>query len=93
MERDNTEMMAFKMRKCMDLKVKAGPLLMVEPLYYDGMPSNLSIGCCYIEGGGLIFIEHEGNMSWCRFSDEDDDVFQEIIVRGIAGRMSHKKRR
>lgn len=88
---DNAEMMVFKMRKCRELKVKAGPLLMVEPLYYDGMPSDLRIGCCYIKDGGLIFIEYEGNISCCSFSNEDDKVFQEIIVQGIAKKMSYKK--
>lgn len=88
---DNTEMMAFKMRKCRELKVKAGPLLMTKPLYYDGMPSNLRIGYCYTEDGGLVFTEHEGNISYRSFSDESDDVFQDIIVQGIARRMSVKQ--
>jgi len=88
---DNTEIMAFKMLKCKELKVKAGPLLTTQPLYYDGMPSNLRIGYCYTVDGGLIFTEQEGNISYCSFSDESDDVFQDIIVQGIARRMSHEK--
>jgi len=88
---DDTQMIAFKMLKCRELKVKAGPLLTAEPLYYDGMPSNLRIGYCYTVDGGLIFTEQEGNISYCSFSDEGDDIFQEIIVQGIARRMSHEK--
>ncbi|MBN2569831.1 MAG: hypothetical protein JXB42_10425 [Deltaproteobacteria bacterium] len=64
---------------------------MAEPLYYDGMPSDLRIGYCFTEDGGLIFIKHEGDISYCSFSDEADDVFQEIIVQGIARRISNKE--
>ena len=83
MERDNTEMMAFKIRKCKELGIKTGPLLMVEPLYYNGIPSDISTGYCYTEDGGLVFVEQKGNISYHSFKDDNDDIFCETVIEGL----------